>query len=256
MGRRGRGGERADRSGGQAGRTGLTWCLLILLAVAAGLAFAQSRYGTIQEVTVDGTSRLDPQDVLERAGLRAGQSLFTFRPAQVAARVRSLPWVKEARVRWAWPGRAVIWVSERTPAALVPHHDRFLVVDAEGRVLTTTQEAGPWKLPLVTGPVPAELLAGQFLTDQGLLGALACVEAFPREARDRLAEVHVGENGELVAYDLDGVPALLGIPDAHLPDRVRVLVAIWDDLRRQGGQAEYIDVRDHNRAVLKPARGG
>ncbi|MEW6547391.1 MAG: FtsQ-type POTRA domain-containing protein [Bacillota bacterium] len=242
--------------GGHAGRTRVTWCLLLLLAVAVVLAFAQSRYAMLREVSVRGTSRLDPGQVAEFSGLRPGQSVFSLRPARVAARLRSLPWVKEAGIRWAWPGRAVIWVSERTPVALVPHHDRFLVVDAEGRVLTTTEEASPWGLPLVTGPVPAEPMAGQFLTDQGILAALACVEAFPQSGRERVAEVHASEKGELVVYDLDGVPALLGLPDAYLPEKVRVLVAIWDDLRRQGGRAEYVDIRDHSRAIVKPAQGG
>lgn len=241
---------------GQAGRTRVTWCLFFLLLVGVILAFAQSRYATLQEVTVTGTGRLDANQVVEFSGVRPGQSVFSLRPGQVAARVRSLPWVKEAWVRWAWPGRVVIGLTERSPLALVPHHDRFLVVDAEGRVLTTTQETSSWNLPLVTGPVPSQPVAGQFLTDQGILGALACVEAFPPDVRDRVAEVHSGEKGDLVVYDLDGVPALLGVPDAYLPQKVQILVAIWEDLARQGGGAEYIDVRDPGRPVLKPAQGG
>lgn len=243
-------------SGGQAGRTRLTWCLLLLLAAGVVVVFAQSRYALLQEVAVTGASRLDPEQVKEISGLRPGQTVFSLRPGQVAARLRSLPWVKEARVAWAWPGRALIRVSERTPLALLPYHDRFLVLDGEGRVLTTSQEAGPWELPLVTGPVPPDLVAGQFITDGAVLGALACVEAFPPAARERLGEVHAGDRGELVVYDLEGVPALMGFPDAQLPHRVQVLLAVWEDLRRQGGRAEYIDVRDRDRVVVRPVQGG
>lgn len=243
-------------SRGQPGRTVVTWCLFFLLLVGVVLAFARSRYATLQEVTVTGAGRLDAVQVAEFSGVRPGQSVFSLRPARVAERLRSLPWVKEASVRWAWPGRVVIGLTERTPVALVPHHDRFLVVDGEGRVLTTTQEVSPWGLPLVTGPLPAQPVAGQFLTDQGILGALACVQAFPDPARARVAEVHAGESGELVVYDLEGVPALLGAADASLPQKVQVLVAVWEDLARQGGAAEYIDVRDPGRPVLKPVQGG
>jgi cell division protein FtsQ len=234
----------------------LTWYLLLLLAVGVVVVFTQSRYAQLQEVAVTGVSRLDAEQVKQVSGLRPGQNVFSLRPRRVAARIESLAWVKEARVAWAWPGRAVIRVSERTPVALVPYHDRFLVVDGEGRVLTTTPESSPWGLPLVTGAVPPDLAAGQFITDGAILGALACVEAFPPAAREKLGEVHAGERGELVVYDLEGVPALVGLPDAHLTERVQVLLAIWEDLRRQGTRAEYIDVRDTNRAVVKPAQGG
>lgn len=241
---------------GQAGRTRVTWCLFFLLLVGVVLAFAQSRYATLQEVTVTGTRRLDAGQVAEFSGVRPGQSVFSLRPGQVAARLRTLPWVKEAWVHWAWPGRVVIGLTERSPLALIPHHDRFLVVDADGRVLSTTQETSSWNLPLVTGPVPSQPVAGEFLTDQGILAALACVEAFPADARERVAEVHSGEKGDLVVYDLEGIPALLGVPDASLPKKVQILVAIWQDLGRQGGKAEYIDIRDPGRPVLKPAQGG
>lgn len=243
-------------AGGQAGRKRLTWCLLLLLAVGVAVVFTQSRYAQLQEVAVTGVSRLDAEQVKEVSGLRPGQSVFSLRPRQVAARIQSLAWVKEARVTWAWPGRAVIRVSERTPVALVPCHDRFLVVDGEGRVLTTSPEWTPWGLPLVTGPVPPDLVAGQFITDGAILGALACVEAFPPAARERLGEVHAGEGGELIVYDLEGVPALVGLADAHLAGRIQVLLAIWEDLGRQGVRAEYIDVRDSSRAIVKPAQGG
>lgn len=227
-----------------------------MLAAGAAYLFAQSRYAAIQEISVTGYRRLSPRQVVEASGLKPGQSLFSLRPGAVAERVRALPWVKEARVGWVWPAAAVIRISERVPFALVPHHDRFLVVDEEGRVLTAAEEVSSWGLPLVTGETPADLRAGQFLSDPGLLGALQCLQAFPVQWRERVAETHAGKGGELVVYDLEGVPALLGPADASLPRKVETLCAIWQDLERAAGRAEYVDVRYRDRPIVKLQEGG
>lgn len=226
-----------------------------MLAVGAGYAFAQSRYAYLGQVTATGVTRVPPQEVVSASGLQVGQSLFSLRPRAVVERVKAIPWVREARLHWAWPNGAIIAVSERTPLALIPHHDRFLVVDGEGRVLTTTEEVSSWALPLVTGSSPAEITAGEFIRDQGVLEALRCVAAFPPAWLPRVAEVHA-EPGELVVYDLQGLPGLVGAGDAYLGDKIRNLCAIWEDIQKRGAQAVYVDVRCRDRPIVKLAEGG
>ena len=51
-----------------------------------------------QDVTVRGTGHVTRQEVLDRLALDSHRTLFSINPEQLAARVRTHPWVKDAKV--------------------------------------------------------------------------------------------------------------------------------------------------------------
>lgn len=110
--------------------------LAVGLAVAAlaggGWLVANSSLVELRSVTVDGTSRLVPAQVIAAADVSRGQSLFRVDLAAVARRVERLPAVATARVSRHWPHQLVIDVTERTPVAVVDGAGEPVLLDRSG----------------------------------------------------------------------------------------------------------------------------
>jgi cell division protein FtsQ len=129
-------------------------------------------------------------------------SLLALDPEEVQARVESLDWVADARVRRLWPSTLVVEVERRQSYARWRENGQVTVIDANGERLLTERAADHPELPLVVG-------AGAGPAAQPLLIAL---EELP-EVRERLkALVRVGdrrwnvelENGALIALPEEG----------------------------------------------------
>jgi cell division protein FtsQ len=104
-------------------------------------------------VTVEGTSRLTPAEVLNAAAVKEGSSLVRLNPGSVAQRVERLAPVADAQVTRKWPHGLVIHVVERKPAGVVVSGDRMELLDATGVAFASVASA-PHGLVTVNVPDP------------------------------------------------------------------------------------------------------
>jgi cell division protein FtsQ len=109
-------------------------------------------YGTevfaVAQVRVSGTQVLTQDEVRAAAGIRRGTPLVRLDAAGAAGRVSELPPVARAVVRRQWPDTVTIRVTERTPVAVAPSPDGFLVLDRTGVVFDRVP-VRPAELPLL-----------------------------------------------------------------------------------------------------------
>lgn len=153
--------------------------LAVLVTVVGGAVWAawSSPLLAVRSVTVKGTSRLSPADVLAAARVPIGRSLLGIDPGRIQARVAALPAVGAVSVDRDWPHRLVITVTERRPVAVVTSSAGAQLVDAAGVAFATTDQAPAGLLPLVLGAaVPG---AG----DADARAALAVWSQLPRPLR-------------------------------------------------------------------------
>ncbi|HEX4903409.1 MAG TPA: FtsQ-type POTRA domain-containing protein [Acidimicrobiales bacterium] len=132
--------------------------LLLLVAVAA-LALAavvvlRSPVLDVDEVTVTGAARLDPDQLREVAGIGVGRPLLLADLDGATERIRALPWVAEAEVTRDLPGTVVVSVREREPVAVVSGGGEAVLVDARGRVLAEPTAADGPQVQVVVGDAP------------------------------------------------------------------------------------------------------
>jgi len=153
--------------------------LAVLVTVVGGAVWAawSSPLLAVRSVTVKGTSRLSPADVLAAARVPIGRSLLGIDPGRIQARVAALPAVGAVSVDRDWPHRLVITVTERRPVAVVTSSAGAQLVDAAGVAFATTDQAPAGLLQLVLGAaVPG---AG----DADARAALAVWSQLPRPLR-------------------------------------------------------------------------
>lgn len=136
--------------------------LVVFAIVGYIIGWHTSVFG-LTTVRVVGEKNVPARQIVAAAALGTGAPLASLDTAAAAARVEKLPQIATANVSVGWPHTAVISVTERVPAALIPNGSRYDVVDVSGVVFgsVTTPSAG---LPVIQvqgdGSVKAAVVPG------------------------------------------------------------------------------------------------
>jgi cell division protein FtsQ len=136
-------------------------------------------------------------------------SILALDPDDVKARIESLDWVAEARVRRLWPSTLVVHVERREEYAVwEDEHGERSVIDMNGERLLTERAADHASLLRVTGrgAGPAAQPVLRALEDLPLLSAR--IDHIERIG-DRRWDMHL-KSGAVVALPEEGAPAALG----------------------------------------------
>jgi cell division protein FtsQ len=126
----------------------------------------------LDQITVNGRILSAPGDLIDAVGAAQGSPLMAIDPAQVRARLLTLPWVKTARVERRLPAELHLDITEREPMALWQHNGAYAVIDRQGNAVNV--DPGPWStLPMVVGKGAAEQAADllNLLTTQPAIAA-------------------------------------------------------------------------------------
>jgi cell division protein FtsQ len=223
--------------------------LLVAVALTAFFVYS-SPYFRIQDISVGGTVKVPPADVISVSGLYRGMHMLPLNLATVEASVRTLPWVKTARAAQALPGKVFITITERKPLALVPSTRGFYLIDEEGRALDIVT-SGRITYPIITGFDPGEAVAGDFLNATEVMAGIRCIGSLTPAIAERFSEVNAGPEGEVVVFLTGGVRLYLGQADAQLRKKFLVAESVLEDLRKSRSEVEYIDLRYGN-PIIKP----
>lgn len=136
---------------------------LIFIAVIAGLIyFLNSSVFDLQEITVEGNTYFTSEQVIERSGMTTGVNvIFGVDKKDIKKELLKDPYVKNVNVRKNYPNKVTLELEERIEAAAVPFTKEYIITDAEGLVLRTT-EVEP-KLPILVGLTVKNMEAGKAL---------------------------------------------------------------------------------------------
>ncbi len=223
-----------------------TLWVLGLLAAAAGLvAIERSALVGLEEVTVSGVERLDPDEVRAAADLELGTSTLRLGLREAVARVEQLPLVARAEGRRSDPLTVHLEVVERTPALVVRGDDVQRYVDREGVLIAEVEveeggdsdgDTGPeivlgTEPPAVGERVEAEpALDNAHATWRGLSGPL----------RADVVRYRAAGPDELTLELREGIEVRFGRAE-RVDEKVRALGAVLEDVGDT--PIETIDVR-------------
>jgi len=232
---------------------GWTAGTMALRALRASPAFA------VVDLEISPCSRLEPGElaVLNQAVARRS-NIFSLHLGKLAREVEAHRWVESCSIRRELPGRLRVNIVEKTPAALARHGDELLLVDRNGDVIETPPVSRNWedRFPLLTGfdgETPWEAHRGHVRRTMPLVELLLSLEqvrAIPRVAEidaggtDRVAIIFAGRDYP-VLVDGEAYAAQLA--------RYRLLENTLEE--RHGDSLRYVDLRFHDRVIVRPTEG-
>jgi len=224
--------------------------VFLVVAALASFFVVNSSYFRIQDIVVQGASKVPGAEIIALTNLYRGQHMYGFKADEVVALVRSHPWVARAKVLRHLPGNVTVTVTERKPIAVVPSHNGYLVVDEESHVvdfLTT----GRIPLPVITGFQPNDAVVGDRLLAGEVATAIRCIMQLTPFVAERISEVNANDQGEVTVFLLGGLRVYMGLSDAQLPRKFALLESLLGDINKSKMDVLYIDLRYGN-PIIKP----
>jgi cell division protein FtsQ len=233
--------------------------LALLAAMAVGgWWLLQSPLLRIQEVTVEGTRLLDPEEVAAAADLHGASILFPD-TGGARQRIESEPMVKSVTFERAWPRGMRIIVRERRPWGFWEVQNRRYVIDEDGVVLERV-------LPDEGAPVIRQLdatdnlEAGDRVDSDAVALARQLVEAAPQrlglavttvEYRDRDGLTAVFSAGGGFASGEEGGLRVTFGDGRDFDYKMAALKALLERTQQQGVEVRAVDLRFGERIVFQ-----
>ena len=218
---------------------------LVLLLLVAAVLVERSDLVALEEVRVEGTTRLDPTAVREAAALELGTSTLRLRLGAAEERVEQLPLVLRAEARRIDPLTVAISVVEREPFLVARSGTDAVLIDRRGKVIATGAEADLVAVQ-ASAPLPAP---GEHVRDHAWLDAVFRVATeLPGPLRTRVARYDVDGEGDVLLHLDGGVRVRFGGAN-RLEEKARALGAVLEDVAQT--PVELIDVRAPSSPVVR-----
>lgn len=235
-----------------AGLRRLRW-VLVALGVVGLLLFTnlmlRSPLFDVREVTVTGTSYVDPADMDAIRQQLVGKPLVSIDLASVRRAVEANQWVRAVDVSRDWPHTIHIDILERRPVAFYPGDDGLIhLVDIDGRVLETL-EGIPVGFVEVNG-VGNSAGPGEDAPEP-LLPAIRVANDLPDQLKTDVKVVRLVQEG--VTLDLTAGGTILLGDTTNLREKLVAALAV----RAQCPPGSYalLDVRVPSRPAVSPRTG-
>jgi cell division protein FtsQ len=220
--------------------------------LASAFSFPLSSAFALREIAVTGNRALSDAEVLSRAGLRIGRPLLAADAERAATALLSIPLVRHATVRFVWPGRAVVTVTERSPVLALQRSDRgVLVLDRDGVPFRRQETPGE----LVPLRVPASALPWVRLGDPvphgGVREATVAFASLEDAERAGVASLEVDAADDLIVLLTSGVKVRVGDP-SELGRKMQLASEVMRALAGRGVAVRELDLRFGEKVVVRP----
>jgi cell division protein FtsQ len=205
--------------------------VVALLAVAYGVT--RSPLLAVDTLTVEGTSHLTTDAVLDAAGVHEGDALVWLDTGAARSGIEGLSYVRTATLERQWPDTVRITVHERVPVAWIDGAAGKALVDRTGRVLEVLDTAPP-AMPQLLG---AKLVPPPGSTIDAV-GAARAAGALTGLAAAGTDSVEVTDHG-IVLHLATGTEVRMG-EATRIGVKVRAALAVLGAI--PGGPPAYVDV--------------
>lgn len=172
---------------------GLKW-------VGAKLVFENPRF-MVREIVVENDGALTAPQVIQLAGARTGENIFSADLVQMRRNLELIPMIRRVEVRRMLPGKLMFRVNERTAVARLQGpgrelRDSMFWIDRQGVVMkpvklgsVTLQPQTAGDAPMFTGVTLADVRVGRPAESEQVYDALKLLDRLAQSAAGGLVEI-------------------------------------------------------------------
>lgn len=240
--------------------------VMVLSASVPAIAFAVfflyheltlSPYLSVDEIIIEGNSRITEEEILRVAGISGGMNILTVNSGYAKEGLLAHPYIEEVKISRKLPGTVRIEIIEREPYALVLF-DELRVMDKKGIVFKEYEAMDSLDLPVITGVSSEEEFTSTIKSNIFVL--LRALDHGEHLRSEQVSEIHVDmplgyyvytlEEGSRIEFgrggfegkvrDLDKIivargGTLEGVTSVDLNNERGVLLKLTADLAKRGG---------------------
>ncbi len=222
--------------------------MLLLVAV---YFFLNSSFFAIEKISVIGLKELEPQTVLDLAGINRGANSFKLDIRQIENNIELSAMVARAEVKVKLPDSLIIFVEERKPAALVSSRDGFILLDNQGYYIRLVEKISEYSLPLIEGvDIPASLAPGEKVSDPGVKEALGVVANLSPDEKMMFSEISIRPDKSIEMFTSEGIKVVVGESN-DIARKIKWFQKIYQQARQDGKTIKYVDVSFKGNPVVK-----
>lgn len=233
-------------------KTKRTLLIISALLLVVALAFAGYMVFRVREVVVLGCVSYSPDDIVERAGLEYGESIFLLDKQAVTDALLKEPRLRPVEVKTELPDRVVITIEERQPAAYIEKNGALVVIDETGWVLDVLSNPTGMERPLLIGLQADAFEVGQELSSGDLfrVDVMTRVLQAAQEAGIILDSVDVTLATDITLETAEGLVIKLG-DDTQLNEKMRLANMLKEKLAAMGITGGILNVSSVDKAYFR-----
>src|SRR5699024_4332361 len=140
--------------------------LLLLFIIALFLLISlKTNWLYITQIQVSGNKRTKTDKILKAAGAIKNENIFKFNRKTVEKNVKSLPYIKEVKIKRKLPNKVIISVKEREEKLFMSYSGSLTYLDKDGYILSIEDKKKEDDYIEILGPQIGKLEVGDNLFD-------------------------------------------------------------------------------------------
>ena len=224
--------------------------VIVVLAAGVALGVAVFRHPAfiVSQVEVEGLNHLSLTTALERAALQ-GQHLLALPVDDIRAAITREPWVLRVDIQRKLPGRVILNIQEREPAAIWQVKERQFLADREGVILEENfVPRGLLVIQDLDGNIPQP---GDRKDQDAIALALTLKEVLAKEMNQSARTFEYLSRGGLVVETDQGRRARFG-DSADFQWKLAVWKTLLEAGKAQDLLVGHVDLRFGDRPFFRP----
>jgi len=224
--------------------------LVLTVTVSFSYGLAVSPYFAIRDIQIHAPDSALAKLALTAIKVPVQASTLLYPVQRIAKQLEDYPEIKQASIKRDLPSRLIVHIQRRYPVAAIKTDGQWALVDKESVCVAITN-APPDSLTRFYGLTSSPLMPGERLNGSEL-----------RLLRETLAGLENCPDTEGLVMDFvdrhliqihspSGVLGKLGSSD-NLKRKIKMFLAIMEQLEEKGRRPAYIDVRIMEQPVWKP----
>jgi cell division protein FtsQ len=248
-------------------RRQVPWRIVVSLAmwilVAAGVALAARQvrqylredphftlHAGERGVTIEGVRNAPLARINQVFAADIEESVFQIPLDERRRRLLAIDWVEDASLTRLWPNRLVVRIRERTPVAFVRVASRYLLIDAEGFLLSPPPRVR-FDFPVMTGITGDEGEAAR----KERVQAMQALVANLGPAAKQISEVDVSQVENLrITTEMDRNAVELWMGDRNFSTRYQHFISHYPEIKKTSEGVAVFDLRLDDRITTRDDR--
>jgi cell division protein FtsQ len=159
----------------------LIFLLLLFFSLIACVSYFQSPLSKVNNIKIIGNELYSTEQIVKQSGITTEQNIWKINKKQIAASIRHLPELKEAKVKIVLPRTVLITVKEYERIAYLVKETSFYPVLENGNILNHQKLSS---LP-INAPILKDFSEGEVLEEM-----IISLKELPSEVVNSISEIH------------------------------------------------------------------